>query len=268
MSQQHTQMLTLHRSDLHKIILMHGSVWNPMSPDPLHFSKGTAAAVGRPEDRFLDFFGCFLAVEKKLWSVRRWTLDTTGDVAGFQERSRIFAINRAAQAGSCDAFLTFPDCVFSEHTRVLSRLTSIYAEYITYFGWHSPVDWHQYIQWHHCGNGKLFFMLTFSTHHSNHWYVGRLIMMDSCSISKPLQILSQSFVATVACWRCWSLQVSLHESMIQDLSNQVLLWFPDFFLLHFISFWGRLMFLIGCSLAWLENVIESQMFLHVKLLNT
>lgn len=28
------------------------------------------------------------------------------------------------------------------------------------------------------------------------------------------------------------------------------------------------MFLVGCSLAWLENVIESQMFLHVKLLNT
>ena len=28
------------------------------------------------------------------------------------------------------------------------------------------------------------------------------------------------------------------------------------------------MFLIGCSLVWLENVIESQMFLHVKLLNT
>jgi len=55
--------------------------------------------------------------------------DTTGDMAGFQELSRIFAINRAAQAGSCDAFLTFPDCVFSEHTRVLSRLTSIYAEY-------------------------------------------------------------------------------------------------------------------------------------------
>ena len=100
--------------------------------------------------------------------------------------------------------------------------------------WHSPVDWHQCIQWHHYGNGKLFFTLTFSTHHSNHWYVGRLIMMDSCSISKPLQILSQSFVATVACWRCWSLQVSLHGYMIQDLSNQVLLWFPDF--TYFISY--------------------------------
>ena len=138
-------------------------------------------------DRRMDFcffFGYFLAVEKKLWSVRRWTPDTTGDMAGFQELSRIFAINRAAQAGSCDAFLTFPDCVFSEHTRVLSRLTSIYAEY------------------------------------------GILL---STGI-----ILSQSFVATVACWRCWSLQVSLHGSMIQDLSNQVLLWFPDF--TYFISY--------------------------------
>ena len=206
-----------------------GSVWNPMSPDPLHFSKGTAAAVGRPEDRFLDFFGYFLAVEKKLWSVRRWTLDTTGDMAGFQELSRIFAINRAAQAGSCDAFLTFPDCVFfGTHQGFVSidfHLCRI---------WHSPVDWHQCIQWHHYGPWIFFFTLTFSTHHSNHWYVGRLIMMDSCSISKPLQILSQSFVATVACWRCWSLQVSLHGSMIQDLSNQVLLWFPDF--TYFISY--------------------------------
>lgn len=180
---------------------------------------------------FWKFFGYFLAVEKK-WKeavecqkMNTWYHWWYGWLSGALED---ICNQQSSSGGQLRCLPHLPRLrFFGTHQGFVSidfHLCRI---------WHSPVDWHQCIQWHHYGNG-FFFTVTFSTHHSNHWYVGRLIMMDSCSISKPLQILSQSFVATVACWRCWSLQVSLHGSMIQDLSNQVLLWFPDF--TYFISY--------------------------------